>query len=52
MTTHVEAAIERYFDGRIGDIKERDALGYSRLPADQLIDMRDHSVTPQFIQEL
>jgi hypothetical protein len=26
MTTHVETAIERYFEGRIGDIKERDAL--------------------------
>jgi hypothetical protein len=26
MTTHVEAAIERYFEGRIDDITERDAL--------------------------
>src|SRR5262245_58068916 len=26
MTTHVEAAIERYFEGQISDIGERDAL--------------------------
>lgn len=26
MTTHVEAAIDKYFEGRIEDVKERDAL--------------------------